>query len=168
MTCACREVLLTLSLHFGEVYIARERARGETRWGPTAPALGRRRDDQTGHFGVLLPSTGVLVETLLARGGEDDVCEAEAAIDRLAAAPFDDHLVCATSGCCGCGRCWPAPTATRPPTATIGIATAPWRHRLASRGTWSGPRRCHDGGHSATPINYPSARPPTGALSTVG
>ena len=42
---------------------------------------------------------------------------------------------CAKSGCCGCARCWPAPMATRPPTATIGIATAPWRHRWASRDT---------------------------------
>ena len=35
----------------------------------------------------------------------------------------------------GCGRCWQGLTATTPPTATIGIATARWRHRLASRGT---------------------------------
>jgi len=34
-----------------------------------------------------------LVETLLERGAGDDVAEAEAAIDRLAAAPTDDRLV---------------------------------------------------------------------------
>jgi hypothetical protein len=34
-----------------------------------------------------------LVETLLDRGAESDVVEAEAAIDRLAAAPADDRLV---------------------------------------------------------------------------
>jgi hypothetical protein len=34
-----------------------------------------------------------LVETLLERGVGDDVAEAEAAIDRLAAAPADDGLV---------------------------------------------------------------------------
>jgi hypothetical protein len=34
----------------------------------------------------------VLVETLLDRGAEDDVVEAEAAIERLAAAPADDGL----------------------------------------------------------------------------
>jgi hypothetical protein len=39
------------------------------------------------------PVTGVLVETLLDHGGESDVVEAEAAIDRLAAAPADDRLV---------------------------------------------------------------------------
>ena len=31
-----------------------------------------------------IPATGVLVETLLERGAEDDVAEAQAAIDRLA------------------------------------------------------------------------------------
>jgi hypothetical protein len=35
----------------------------------------------------------VLVETLLERGADDDVAEAEAAIDRLADAPADDGLV---------------------------------------------------------------------------
>jgi hypothetical protein len=38
-------------------------------------------------------ATGVLVETLLDRGAENDVGEAEAAIARLAAAPADDGLV---------------------------------------------------------------------------
>jgi hypothetical protein len=36
--------------------------------------------------------TGVLVETLLDRGAESDVAEAEAAIERLAAAPTDEGL----------------------------------------------------------------------------
>ena len=40
-----------------------------------------------------LAATGVLVETLLERGAESDVAEAEAAIERLAAAPADDGLV---------------------------------------------------------------------------
>ena len=38
-------------------------------------------------------ATGVLVETLLERGAEGDVAEAEAAIDRMVAAPADDGLV---------------------------------------------------------------------------
>ncbi len=38
-------------------------------------------------------ATGVLVETLLERGAEGDAAEAEAAIDRVAAAPADDGLV---------------------------------------------------------------------------
>jgi hypothetical protein len=40
-----------------------------------------------------IPATGVLVETLLERGADDDVAEAEAAIERLAAAPTDEGLV---------------------------------------------------------------------------
>jgi hypothetical protein len=36
---------------------------------------------------------GVLVETLLERGAESDVAEAEAAIERLAATPADEGLV---------------------------------------------------------------------------
>ena len=40
-----------------------------------------------------IPATGFLVETLLKRGTHGDVAEAEAAIDRLAAAPVDDGLL---------------------------------------------------------------------------
>jgi len=39
-----------------------------------------------------VPATGVLVETVLDRGGVGDVGEAETAIERLAAAPADDGL----------------------------------------------------------------------------
>jgi hypothetical protein len=39
-----------------------------------------------------LPATGVLVETLLDHGADGDLVEAEAAIERLAAAPTDDRL----------------------------------------------------------------------------
>ena len=39
-----------------------------------------------------IPATGVLVETLLDRGADADVAEAEAAIERLAAAPADEGL----------------------------------------------------------------------------
>ena len=48
--------------------------------------------------------------------------------------PTTDWLS-AKSGCCGCGHCWPRHTATTPPTATIGIATARWPLSLASRAT---------------------------------
>jgi len=40
-----------------------------------------------------IPATGVLVETLLDRGSDAYVAEAEAAIERLAAAPADEGLV---------------------------------------------------------------------------
>jgi len=39
-----------------------------------------------------IPATGVLVETLLDRGADSDVAEAEAAIERLAARPANEGL----------------------------------------------------------------------------
>src|ERR1700758_4708156 len=39
-----------------------------------------------------IPATGVLVETLLDRGADGDVVEAETVIERLAAAPANDGL----------------------------------------------------------------------------
>jgi len=49
------------------------------------------RDGRLLLWGV--PATGVLVETLLDRGADGDLAEAEAAIERLAAAPADEGLV---------------------------------------------------------------------------
>jgi class 3 adenylate cyclase len=49
------------------------------------------REGQLLEWGV--PATGVLVETLLDRGADADVVEAEAAITRLADAPADEGLV---------------------------------------------------------------------------
>jgi hypothetical protein len=49
------------------------------------------REGQLLSWGI--PATGVLVETLLERGAGADVAEAEAAIERLAAAPADDGSV---------------------------------------------------------------------------
>jgi hypothetical protein len=49
------------------------------------------RDEQLLAWGV--PTTGVLVATLLDRGDESDVAEAEAAIERLAAPPTNESLV---------------------------------------------------------------------------
>src|SRR5271166_3465101 len=77
------------------VYLARERARGGDR--DDAIALMRAAADHLFREGQLLmwgiPAAGVLVETLLERGSESDVAEAEAAIERLAAAPADEGLV---------------------------------------------------------------------------
>jgi hypothetical protein len=56
--------------------------------------------------------------------------------------------VCATFGCCGYECYWREHVVMRSRIATIGIATAPWRHRLVSRGISSGLRRCHDGGRA--------------------
>ena len=77
------------------VYLARERARRGDR--DDAIPLMRAAVDHLFREGQLLawgvPATGVLVETLLDRGADTDVAEAEAAIERLAAAPADDGLV---------------------------------------------------------------------------
>ena len=77
------------------VYLARERARRGDR--DDAIPLMRAAVDHLFREGRLLawgiPATGVLVETLLDRGAEGDVAEAEAAIERLAAAPADEGLV---------------------------------------------------------------------------
>ncbi|HUO41118.1 MAG TPA: hypothetical protein VMU34_26215, partial [Mycobacterium sp.] len=77
------------------VYSARERARGGERDDAIplmrAAAAHLFRDGQLLAWG--LPATGVLVETLLDHGAEADVVEAEAAIERFAAAPADEGLV---------------------------------------------------------------------------
>jgi class 3 adenylate cyclase len=75
-------------------YSARERARRGHR--DDALPVMRVAVDHLFREGQLLewgiPATGVLVETLLDRGADDDVAEAEAAIERLAAAPTDEGL----------------------------------------------------------------------------
>jgi class 3 adenylate cyclase len=76
------------------VYVARERARG----GDPDGAIPLMRDNVDQRFldGRLLawgiPATGALVETLLDRGADGDVAEADAAIERLATAATDDGL----------------------------------------------------------------------------
>lgn len=80
-------------LPVGDIFIARERARD----GDLDEAITTMRaalDDlfETGEAGWCNPGTRILVETLLERGTEDDVREAEAAIDRLEAGPLDAGL----------------------------------------------------------------------------
>jgi class 3 adenylate cyclase len=77
-----------------DVYVAREAARRADR-DQAIPLMCAAvdhlaRDGQLLSWGV--PATGVLVETLLDCGAERDVAEAEAAIERLAAAPADEGL----------------------------------------------------------------------------
>jgi hypothetical protein len=78
-----------------EVYAARERARRADR--DDAIPVMRAAVGHLFREGQLLgwgpAATGVLVETLLDRGADCDVAEAEAAIERLAAAPADEGLV---------------------------------------------------------------------------
>ena len=77
------------------MYLARERAwRGDH---DDAIPLMRAAVDHLFREGQLLgwavPVTGVLVETLLDRGAESDVAEAQAAIERFLTAPADEGLV---------------------------------------------------------------------------
>ncbi|HSS22907.1 MAG TPA: adenylate/guanylate cyclase domain-containing protein [Mycobacterium sp.] len=76
-----------------EVYSARESARRGDR--DEAIPLMRAAVDYMFREGLPhgIPLTGVLVETLLDRGAENDVAEAQAAIERLAAAPAEEGLV---------------------------------------------------------------------------
>jgi hypothetical protein len=77
------------------VYVARERARRGDR-DEAIPPMRVATDHLFRDGRVLLwtpAATGVLVETLLDRGAEGDVAEAEAAIERLTAAPAEDGLV---------------------------------------------------------------------------
>jgi class 3 adenylate cyclase len=94
------EMFLRQGHNLGEVpminvYVARERTRCGDRDG--AIPLGRAAVDHLFREGRLLlwgvSATGVLVETLLDRGTDADVAEADAAIERLAAAPADEGLV---------------------------------------------------------------------------
>jgi hypothetical protein len=76
-------------------YLARERARCGDRDG-AVPLMRAATDHLFGDGHLLMwgvPATGVLVETLLDRGADGDVVEAEAAIERLAAVPADEGLV---------------------------------------------------------------------------
>ena len=86
---------LLFELPLVNVYLAREQARDGDR--DEAITLMRTAADHLFREGQLLgwgiPATGVLVETLLDRGAESDVVEAEAAIERLASAPADEGLV---------------------------------------------------------------------------
>jgi class 3 adenylate cyclase len=94
------EVLLRRGYMLGDlpivnVYWARERARRGDR--DDAIPLMRSAVDDLFREGQMLAwgitATGVLVETLLDRGTDSDVAEAEAAIERLASAPAEESLV---------------------------------------------------------------------------
>jgi hypothetical protein len=77
-----------------DVYVARETARRGDR-DQAIPVMRDAVDHLVGDGQLLswgIPATGVLVETLLDRGADRDVAEADATIERLAAAPADDGL----------------------------------------------------------------------------
>jgi hypothetical protein len=73
-------------------------ARGRARCGDHDGALAQMRaatNDlfRAGQHSYGIPASGFLVDTLLERGTQDEVAEAEAVIDRLAAVPTDEGLV---------------------------------------------------------------------------
>jgi class 3 adenylate cyclase len=75
----------------GDLFAARERAgRGDR--DAAIPVMCKAVDElhQAGRLGYGVWGTGVLVETLLERGAEGDLSEAQEAIDRLANLPADD------------------------------------------------------------------------------
>jgi class 3 adenylate cyclase len=78
-----------------QTYLARESARRGDRDGAISTMRGAVehlfRDGQL--LGWAVPVTRVLVETLLERGADDDMAEAAATIERLAAAPTEASLV---------------------------------------------------------------------------
>ena len=74
-----------------DLFAARERARRGDR-DAAIPVMRQAVDElhQAGRLGYGVWGTGVLVETLLERGAEGDLAEAQEAIDRLANLPADE------------------------------------------------------------------------------
>jgi hypothetical protein len=90
-----------------EVCLAREKAQRGDRDG-AIPLLRVTADGQFREgrlLGWSIPATGVLVETLLDRGAEGDLVEAEAAIERLAEAPIE-RLASPTDGSFAVREIW--------------------------------------------------------------
>src|SRR6476619_133571 len=96
-----------------------------------------------GNFANCDGGTRFLVQLLLARGTENDLLEAEAAIHRLVGT-LERALSGSpeTSSYCNYVRCWPARAGLTLVTANTEIATAQWRMNSASRATCNGRGRC--------------------------
>ena len=128
-----------------------ELAKEKARTGDLDDAIELARavvDDEfeTGEMTFRGPATTVLVESLLRRGTDADVQEANGAVERLASVPTDPGFVLHDIWLLRLRALLAQAQEDDAAIATIGIATAPWRHRWASRGISCGPRRCHDGG----------------------
>jgi len=135
-----------------DVYLAREKARRGDR--DEAIPLMRSAVDHLFREGQLLawgiPATGVLVETLLDRGADAEVAEAEAAVERLAAATTDEGLVLRDIWLLRLRALLARAHGDEAAYRDFRDRYRAWRHRWASRGISRGPRQCHDGGPSAT------------------
>jgi hypothetical protein len=87
----CRRERILFLIPVGNLWVARERAGSGDR--DAAISTMRQAVDQLNQAGVLaygLWGTGVLVETLLERGAEGDLVEAQQAIDSLASLRADE------------------------------------------------------------------------------
>ncbi len=73
----------------GDVFLREEHHVGDLPMVSIYTAREMAREGQLLGYGI--NATGVLVETLLDRGNEDDITEAEAAVQRLAAEPAPDR-----------------------------------------------------------------------------
>jgi hypothetical protein len=129
------------------VYLARERARRSDR--DNAIPVMRAAADDLARRGQLLqwgvPATGVLVETLLDRGVDGDVAEAEAATERLATAPADEGLPLRDIWLLRMRALLARARGDETGYRDYRDRYRRWRERLASRAIPPGPRRCHDG-----------------------
>ena len=141
---------LLADLPIVNVYLARERARRGDR--DVAIPLMRAAVDHLFREGRLLGwsvgATGVLVETLLERGADGDVVEAEAATERLAAAPADKGLVIREIWLLRLRALLARAHGHEAAIANTGIATAAQRRPLSWRAISPGLGRCHDGDRS--------------------
>src|SRR6478672_9264465 len=131
-----------------DVWAARERARCGDRDG-ALPQMRAATNDlfHAGQHSYGIPATGFLVETLLERGTRGDVAEAEAAIDRLAAAPADERLVIRDAWLL---RIRALLARARGDEATYRDYRDRYRAMATSLGFErhkGGPRRCRDGGN---------------------
>jgi class 3 adenylate cyclase len=94
-----REMCLQERFNLAELAVIDVYAAGESaRHGDHDGAVARIRkgvDDlfRSGQFAWCVLTTGVLVETLLSRSADGDIHEAETAIERMAAVPFDNDYV---------------------------------------------------------------------------
>ena len=77
-----------------DVYVAGEGARRGDH-GDALPRIRKGVDDlfRSGQFAWCVLTTGVLVEALLSRRDDGDIDEAETAVERMAAIPFDNDYV---------------------------------------------------------------------------
>jgi hypothetical protein len=137
-----RERFLESESPWVDVYLSRERAGHGDLDG--AIELIRTAVDELfnrGQLAYCVPTAGVLVETLLARGTARDQVDAEHAVDRLALAPADNRWVIRELMLL---RLRALLAQTRGATARYRDLVERYRTMatsLGTKGTWHGPRR---------------------------